>query len=239
VLFLHGLGSSAADWRYQRPAFEPGYRLVLPDLPGHWRSALPPGLSVEAMAREVGALLARLGAGPAHAVGLSLGACVGLALALAEPARVRSLTLVNGFPRLPAPALAPAARLAERLALLAVAPMSAVGAHVAGGLFPEPGQEALRRAAAESLARTGRRGYWAALRALARFDASAALGRVRCPTLVVAGGRDRTVPLEAKEALARGIPGARLVLIPDAGHAANADRAEVFNRVVLDFIARR
>jgi len=92
-VFLHGLGSCADDWIWQVPAFERDHRLLLVDLPGHYRSPLPAGrLTVDTMADAVGALLARLGEPPAHVVGLSLGGCVGLALALRAPERVRSLT---------------------------------------------------------------------------------------------------------------------------------------------------
>src|SRR5437867_1772653 len=104
IVFLHGLGSCADDWTWQIPAFERDHRLLLVDLPGHYRSPLPAGpLSVDAMADAVGVLLARLGEPPAHVVGLSLGGCVALALALRAPERVRSLTVVNAFAR-PLPA---------------------------------------------------------------------------------------------------------------------------------------
>ena len=58
------------------------------DLPGHHRSALPAGrLTVERMAADVERLLMELGEPPVHVAGLSLGACVGLALAFQAPAR--------------------------------------------------------------------------------------------------------------------------------------------------------
>src|SRR5207245_1766268 len=83
----------ADDWTWQIPAFERDHRLLLVDLPGHYRSPLPAGaLSVDAMADAVGALLARLGEPPAHVVGLSLGGCVALALALRAPERARTLS---------------------------------------------------------------------------------------------------------------------------------------------------
>src|SRR5687768_7099099 len=93
VLLLHGLGSSAADWAWQAPVLEPGYRVVAVDLPGHGASPLPStAVTIEQMADEVTALLASLHDAPAHVVGLSLGACVALRMALQAPARVRSLT---------------------------------------------------------------------------------------------------------------------------------------------------
>src|SRR6266446_1391407 len=175
VLFLHGLGSSAADWAPQLGPFGERYRLLLVDLPGHWRSALPrERLTIEAMAERVDALLDQLDTPPAHVVGLSLGGSVGLELALRAPARVRSLTLVNAFAR---------------------------------------------------------------LGALVAFDARARLGRVACPTLVVAGERDRTVSLASTAALGRDIPGARVELVPDSGHVTNRDQPTIFNRIVLDFLA--
>lgn len=70
VLFLHGLGASATDWTEQIPAFGPRCRMLLVDLPGHYRSALPPGrLTVEGMAADVERLLAHLGEPPLQAIG--------------------------------------------------------------------------------------------------------------------------------------------------------------------------
>jgi hypothetical protein len=76
-----------------------------------------------------------------------------------------------------------------------------------------------------NLSRTPRRTYLASVAALAAFDARARLSEVRCPTLVVAGDRHRMVARDATEALARGIPGAGFVLVPDAGHATTVDEA--------------
>jgi pimeloyl-ACP methyl ester carboxylesterase len=238
VLWLHGLGSSGEDWGPQAAAFGERYRLLLVDLPGHYRSALPPGpLTVEGMAAEAARLLEGLNAPAAHVVGLSLGACVGLALALDWPARVRSLTVVNGFARWRPATPAAAARGLLRLALLGVAPMRVVAGLVARGLFPAPEQADLYREAVRSLGRTRRRAYLGSLLALTAFDARERVGAIRCPTLVVTGLEDRTVARDDQEALARAIPGARSALVPGGGHAPHYDRAETFNRVVLDFLA--
>src|SRR2546428_2607041 len=137
IVFLHGLGSCADDWTWEIPGFERDHRLLLVDLPGHYRSPLPAGaLSVDVMADAVGALLARLGEPPAHVVGLSLGGCVALALALRAPERVRSLTVVNAFARLRPASPAAVLRLVARLVLLATAPLSAAAALRGPGPLP-------------------------------------------------------------------------------------------------------
>jgi pimeloyl-ACP methyl ester carboxylesterase len=237
VVLLHGLGSSSADWPDQQAALEAGYRVIAVDLPGHGASPLPGGpLTIERMAAGVAAVLATLDEEPAHVLGLSLGACVALRLALSAPTRVRSLTLVNPFARLQPGGPSGLARLAARLFLLGTAPMDAVAAHVARRLFPWPEQRALYEAAVTSLAATPRAAYFAAMGALARFDARGQVAAIRQPTLIVAGDRDSTVPLAAKLALAAAIPGARLLVVPGSGHATPHDRPAIFNRAMLDFL---
>jgi pimeloyl-ACP methyl ester carboxylesterase len=236
-VLLHGLGSSSADWRFQLPALSARYRVIVPDLRGHGRSPRGRGpLTAGAMAADVAALLAGLGAPPAHVVGLSLGGCVALSLALDHPARVRSLTLVNTFAR-PTPAGARGAlRFLARLGLLACAPMSVVAAHVARGLFPRPEQADLYRAAVASLSANPRSTYLACVRGLLRFDVRARLGELRCPTLVVAGEGDATVPLAAKTLLHRSIPGAALAVIEHSGHVTPYDQSDRFNALLLRFL---
>lgn len=237
IVLLHGLGSSSADWTFQLPALGAHHRVLAPDLRAHGRSSRPRGrLSIEVMARDVVALLAALEAPPAHVVGLSLGGCVALALALDHGPHVRSLTLVNTFARLAPSGPRGVLRLLTRLGLLACAPMRVVAAHVARGLFPRADQRALYLVAVASLASNPRRTYFASIRALARFDVRSRLGQVRCPTLVVAGDRDATVPLAAKALLSRTISGAELLVIPDSGHATPADQAERFNAALLAFV---
>ncbi|HEU4366891.1 MAG TPA: alpha/beta fold hydrolase [Methylomirabilota bacterium] len=239
VVLLHGLGSSSADWPEQQAALEAHYRVIAVDLPGHGASPLPPGpLTVDGMAGGVAGLLERLGAERAHVLGLSLGACVALRLALAAPARVRSLTLVNPFARLQFAGPGDLARAALRLLLLGTAPMSAVAAHVARRLFPWPEQRALYDAAVASLGATSRGAYFAAMRALVRFDARGQVAAIRQPTLIVAGDRDTSVPLAAKLALAAAIPGAHLVVVPGSGHATPHDRPDIFNHALLEFLAK-
>ena len=237
IVLLHGLGSSSADWAYQVPALAARHRVIAPDLRAHGRSPRGRGrLTAETMAGDVAMLLGTLGTGPAHVVGLSLGGCVALSLALDRPEMVRSLTLVNTFAR-PVPAGPRGAlRFLARLGLLACAPMAVVAAHVARGLFPRPEQRARYLAAVASLAANSRWTYLAAVRGLLSFDVRGRLGDVRCPTLLIAGERDTTVPLAAKRALERSIPGAELIVVADSGHVTPYDQADRFNTVLLAFL---
>lgn len=68
-------------------------------------------------------------------------------------------------------------------------------------------------------------------------DAAGRLSEVSVPTLVVVGDLDTAQTLEAADALARGIPGARLEVIKGTAHLPNMERPEEFNRLVLEFLS--
>lgn len=238
LVLLHGLGSSSADWALQMPAFAARYQVITVDLRGHGRSLDGAWrYTINQMAEDVAALLAQLELPAAHVVGLSLGGCTAQPLAARHPGQVRSLVLCNTFARLRPDGLRGAGRLLRRMWLFGTAPMPVVARYVAVGLFPKPEQADIRAEAVARLGRNRKRPYLAAMRAVAAFDSRALLGSIRCPTLVLAGDRDTTVPRAAVQALARGIPSARLTFIADSGHATPYDQPEEFNRRVLEFLA--
>ena len=67
-------------------------------------------------------------------------------------------------------------------------------------------------------------------------DFLAELALVRAPTLVLWGEHDEVTALEHSRQIADGIPGAVLKTIPDAGHIANVDQPEAFNRHLAEFL---
>jgi len=236
IVFLHGLGSSAADWALQTPAFAAHHQVLTLDLRGHGQSHFGGALKIEHMAQDVAALLNELALGPAHMVGLSMGGCVALALGLYHAEKVRSLTLVNTFAKYQTAGWAGLKRGLQRLWLLQTGPVEAMAAYVARGLFPYPEQKPLYEAAVASLSRNPKSTYRAAIAAILKFDVTRQLSAICAPTLVVLGERDATVPRRAGERLAREIPHARRWLVANSGHATPMDQHEVFNETVLGFV---
>ena len=72
-------------------------------------------------------------------------------------------------------------------------------------------------------------GLRAAIECLPSHDVRARLGEIAAPTLVLVGERDEETPLSYAEALAAGIAGARLQIIPAAGHISNLEAPEAVN----------
>jgi len=63
------------------------------------------------------------------------------------------------------------------------------------------------------------------------------LPNVKVPTLLIWGDDDKRSPLSCGEAMREAIPGARLVVIPNAGHVSNMEQPEAFNVAVREFLA--
>ncbi len=236
LLLLHGLGSSSDDWLLQIPAFSSRWRVIAPDLRGHGRTPLPDAaLTIEQMAADMAELLERLDARPAHLLGLSMGGCVALALALARTDDVRSLILVNTGAAIRLSGRRYLRGLTRVIALL-VGGSPAMARVVARGLFPDPDQALLRQEATARLSQVDRRAYLRAARALLRFDVRPRLAEIRCPTLVVAGAADQTLGPQPTRYLAEHIPNARLTIIPRSRHVTPVDQPDAFNRTALNFL---
>jgi aminoacrylate hydrolase len=182
------------------------------------------------MAAAAWSLLAALGIKAPHIIGLSLGGCVALQMTCQRPDAVGRLVLVNTFARLQSSGLRQ-----SRLRRLrhAFGDADGMARLVAGSLFSDPEIQAF---AAERLRRNDMGVIRRTMVALARFDATSRLPAVTSPVLVLAGDRDRTVPFACAEALARGLPDARLIVIPDAGHALPYDQPDVFVGAVSQFL---
>lgn len=237
VLLLHGMGSSGDDWVLQLPALTPRYRVLTPDVRGHGQSGKPPGpYSIPQMADDMIELFDELQIDSAHVVGLSMGGCIGLQMAVAHSDRVRLFVSVNSFAKIRAAGWRGFARFLHRMWTLNFGTMDDVAEPVARAMFPRPEQDEIRRLTVKRIASNPKGPYRATLRACLNFNALPHLGRVKCPALIVAGDRDLTVSMAVKKEMHRGLPHAELVIIPDSGHATPIDQPEKFNEILLEFL---
>src|ERR1700691_2206630 len=93
IVFVHGLGGTSNSFQMLLGALA-GFRCVRPDLPGSGRSPRPfQELTMEVFVEAIFDVVQKVGGGPAHLVGHSMGTLVGLHLAAQRPEWVKSLTL--------------------------------------------------------------------------------------------------------------------------------------------------
>ncbi len=241
VVLAHGFGGSARNWRPQLRSLRERYRCLAYDARGHARSAAPEAAAAYRIEALVGDLLdVAFQSGDPRPVlgGLSLGAATALRAALAEPDRIRALVLAShpagpGSGRGVASQAEAFAEAIDRDGLEAAGArfawgpgsgLDAVGAGLVRQGFLEHAPHALAHVLRETLARLE------PVEALAPQLAALAL-----PALVIAGERD-AASLPASRALAEAIPGATLVVVPDAGHVVNLAAPAAFDAALLAFL---
>jgi pimeloyl-ACP methyl ester carboxylesterase len=245
VVLLHPMASALTVWRPTILALRDRHRVIAIDLPGHGKSAKPRGFRYhpESFARVVLRLLDHLRLGRVTLVGNSNGGATALALTLRHPERVRRLVLVDAagaraFPQRSRDVVASTftarhlktivpwlLRLSVRR-LLFVARSPQTDAYV---------EDFVRQRDAREFDDWARAQVQVA-RAVMGYDASARLARIRAPTLVVQGARDRLVPRAHAEHFARAIPGARLVVLEGVGHMPEVEAPAAFTREVDAFL---
>lgn len=242
VVLIHGAGHDHSVWTFPaRRLARLGFAVVVPDLPGHGRSAGPLLASVGALADWVIDLMQAAGVARAALVGHSMGSLIALQAAARYPARVSRLVLVGSAAPMPVaePLLAAAgsepATAAAMINRWSYTPRSQLGRSPIPGFSPTAmNLRLMARQADAALAND--------LEACNAFDDGLdAAGKVECPTLLLCGEHDRMTPRRAAvplhEAL-RGAPGSvALIVIPQAGHAMMTEAPGAVGDAIGSFLA--
>jgi len=237
LLFVHGFPLSRGSWSKQVEVFKTSYRVIAPDLRGLGESEATEGpVPMSRFAEDLYALLQNLGTGPVILAGHSMGGYVALAFAKAYPQALRTLVLVGTKAGADTPEGAAARRAtAEKVRAEG---SSVVVAAMAPKMLSAGNTDAAMAASVRGfMAPSKPEGVIGALLGMAeRPDAGAWLGKIRAPTLVIAGADDSIIPPSESEALAKAIPGAQLKVIPNAGHLVAFERADAFNVALGDWL---
>jgi len=249
AVLLHGVGGGRQGWAHTGAALAAqGWRVLAADQPGYGHSAAIEPHDMAGMAEAVRRLIVWAGEGGRHGeggaalvVGHSMGGMVAQELVARAPQHVHSLVLAATSPAFgSADGAWQAEFLRSRFAPLdAGLGMPGLAEQLVAAMA---GREARAERLAEAqalMAAVPEATYRRALAALVQFDRREALARIAVPTLVVTGEDDRTAAPEVARRMAARIPGAELAIVPATGHLLMLEQPEAFDRVLLDFVARR
>jgi pimeloyl-ACP methyl ester carboxylesterase len=223
LVLITGYGGTMEDWdRRFVDALAEHYRVVMFDNAGIGRtSALPGPLSIDAMANQTSALIGTLGLGRPDVVGWSMGSMIAQALAVLHPDQVNRLILCASYPG-NGTAVRPSQQAINALnsgdeqkimADLFPADQTAAQYTYLAAISSYPAAPAV---SAGTLTAQGHAvdQWWAGTDSAGQHAAT-----IAAPTLIADGTNDQLDPVANSHTLARLIPGARLTLYPDAGHA--------------------
>ncbi len=236
VLFLHGFGGDLGNWLFNLDAIAEVAPVIALDLPGHGQSdPRLPGATLADLAGFVAAFLDAIEVPRVHAVGHSMGGAIAARLALDQPTRVASLTLVNS------------AGLGGEINSGYIDGFVSAGSRrelkpVVEQLFADPSL-VTRQLVDELLKYKRLDGVPELLGQLARTlfaggrqtdQPGLELGGPGIPVAVVWGEHDRIIP--ASHA-ANAPAGAKVAVLPGAGHMSTMEKASDFNTLLRGHLA--
>jgi 3-oxoadipate enol-lactonase len=240
IVFLHAFPLSARMWDAQLSALPAGWRGIAPDLRGFGRTTAGTAgpHSMELMAEDVVALLDHLNLRHAVFCGLSMGGYVAFALLRKHPDRVRGLILANTRAAADtAESKQSRAELAARVRAqgtraVVEAMLSKLLSDHAQADRPELVSELQQLMMANQPEQVAR-----ALEGIAERPAAEDLfAGIHVPVLVIHSDEDAIIPTGEAQIMARGIRGARLQMVHDAGHISNLEHPAVFSSYIADFL---
>ncbi|MEU9731411.1 alpha/beta hydrolase [Streptomyces sp. NPDC048002] len=236
VVFLHGAAYDARSWRPQLDDLADEFTVVAWDEPGAGRSSdLPKSFGPADYAHCLAAVVQSLRLGPAHIAGLSWGGTLALEFYRQHADLVRTLILADTYAgwkgSLPAQEVRARVEGAQRML---DAPSEEFDPTLPGLFAGEPpaAYASLLNAMDAAVRPETMR---AQLLLMAETDQRDLLPTVSVPTLLLWGEQDVRSPLTVARQFQEAIPRAELVVIPEAGHVSNLERARDFNRAVRAF----
>jgi pimeloyl-ACP methyl ester carboxylesterase len=244
LLLIPYLSADHACYAFQLPAYTEHFTCIALDLPGTGESDKPAGpYATEVYADQVAAFLGAIGVERAHVAGVSLGAGVGMHLAVRHPSRVRSLSLHSAWDTSDL-YLTTVVELWRTLA----ATLPTAADVVIQGIFPlafTPEMYVARPEFVDTLADFVRSrpaqpldAFLAQTEAAMTHDVSPALGEIGVPTLITVGAHDLVCSPRFAERINARIDGSELVVFDHLSHGALHEDPETFNRATLDFLLR-
>ncbi len=239
ILMIAGMMSDSASWAPLVPLLEPHFTVIRPDNRTTGRTVpIDAPASVDLFATDCAALLNHLSLGPAHVIGHSLGGMIGMRLACAYPASVKTLTLAAAAPL----------RLERNVALfkslLAIRQSNAAPDVWLHTLFPwlfAPSffemEGAVAQAATLSLAYPFAQTTQAMAHQIAALDnyVPDSITDIPCPAQALLASDDLLLPAHFAKPTLGDTP---VHMIADAGHSIHWDAPDAVTKHLCQFIAR-
>lgn len=236
LLLVHGFPLDRTMWSEQLRALSDIRRVVAVDLRGRGKSpAQTDEWTIDLYADDVAKTVEDLGVDQIDLAGLSMGGYVVFSFWRRHQKRVRSLLLID------TKAEGDSSEAKEGREKTAALVSEKGTAELVEGLFPKifaptTGDEVKNKVRTMFETIPGSTSAADALAMRDRLDSKADLASISVPTIVIQGGEDALMPVDGARAMAEALPNAKFVVVPDAGHLAPMENAEVTNVAIRDFL---
>jgi 3-oxoadipate enol-lactonase len=234
LTFSHSLACSLRMWDGQVAAFKDRFCILVYDTRGHGESEAPKGpYSLDMLAEDLRQLLDHLKIRKTSFVGLSMGGMIGQVVALTDPGAFDRVVLADtGHTQTPETRQ----QWEERIQTAETKGMEPLVQPTLERWFTKDFRDKpIVKKIADLIRSTPVPGYVGCCHAISKLNTTARLKEIKRPVLAIAGEQDAAAP--GTRYIGENVPGAKLVMIPQAAHIANVEQAEAFNRALREFLS--
>jgi len=249
IVLCYGIVCTMNHWRHQVRALASQYQLIMYDFRGHHKTPMPSrleNLSLDAIARDAWGLLDHLQIKTSAFIGHSWGAQVMARIYDLEPERVSSMIMINGFAQNPFKDMfgLPLDRAVESAQIvyskmpsstkylwqnLNTNPLSGLITGLLGGFNLNLTSFRDIEIYGSGVANVEVPVFLKLTEDIIHYDAKPAFERVKAPTLIIGGAKDRVTPLKYQQEIHERISGSELEIIPFGSHCCQLDMPDLVN----------
>lgn len=246
LVLIHGITTYSFLWQEMFPLLAADYDVVALDLMGCGDSDKPldADFSIQAQARMITSLMNQIGIERAHFLTHDIGGGVGQILAVAEPGRMLSLSMINtvGYDFWPVQPIVTLRVPALRHMAMAALDIGMLKVLVTRGFFHKDKvtDDLLSQYRRPLMTYEGRQGFLNLAKHLDNrnlMDISDRFSKIAMPVLIIWGNADAYLTPMIADRLMEDIPGAERLDIPTAGHYGPLDEPEIMAGAVIKFLA--
>lgn len=244
LILIPYLAADNACYAFQVADYAKHFTCICVDPRGAGETDKPAGAySTELFADDISAFMQAIGIERAHISGLSLGAAIGMWLAVKEPQKVKSLSIHSGWSK--TDLFLQTVVESWRILLNATGGVTEL---IIAGIFPwcfTPELYVTKPDYIQSLAAFVRtrpaqppEAFISQTEAVLAHDIESHLGQIKVPTQITFGRHDQVTSTRFARAMTENIAGSELIIFEDCSHAPIYENVEEFNRKTLDFLQR-
>ncbi len=226
LFFIHGSGGDHTNWENQYKNLDRDFNILAVDLPGHGQSEGKGEQEVIRYVEWVKKLIDATGLQKPIMIGHSLGAAISLTTAIRYGSLLSGIVPVGGGVKMPVnPAILDGI----------LKDVSSIISMIVKFSITKENRERLAAPLTAGLSTAKTEVMHGDFLSCDRLDITEAISAIKVPTLIICGEEDKMTPPVLSQFMKDRIPGAKLALIPKAGHFAMMESAEAFNKAVREF----
>ncbi len=231
IIFSHGWMDDCSVWKSQIEFFAKKYKVIVYDHRGHGKSDKPEkDYSIQTLSNDLYSLIQKLNFEKITIIGHSMGGMTTMVFALDHPDKVSKLVLVGTTAKMSF------SMRAQIWIMMNIFPYRSFAQGAIDTKYYEPSEQVIKEAMDRALRTPKYAAYECYLEFTKNYDIRDRVSKIKVPTLIIVGDKDKVAPVEMSQYLNREIEGSKLHIMPNSKHMPMIDKVKELNEITDKFI---